>query len=229
LISRDIVTTTIPDRSGLKAVVFDKDGVLADSEAINVRSAFEVFRAHGYELGPDDEPAIVGRHPIDYVPVLAQRFCVGEAEQRRLIHEQDAVYSRIWHEQGRLFDGALETLDGVRRLDLGVGLATSSSRREVEDFIARFELAACFDVTLSLDDVARAKPDPEIYVSAARLLGVSTPQMLVVEDSEHGVRAAKTAGAVCVAVRSRHVRPERIGIADVLIDSIGELSALLGA
>jgi len=211
----------------VKAVVFDKDGVLADSEAINLRAAFEVFRAHGYELGPEDEPSIVGRHPVDYVPALARRVGMGEAEQRRVIDEQDVVYNRIWQEQGRLFEGARETLDVVRRLNLGVGLASSSSRREVDDFIDRFELGAFFDVTLSLDDVARAKPDPEIYVSAAQRLGVPASEMLVVEDSEHGIRSAKAAGAVCVAVRTRHVRPERIGMADVHIESIGELSALL--
>jgi HAD superfamily hydrolase (TIGR01509 family) len=213
----------------VKAVAFDKDGVLADSEAINLRAAFEVFRAHGYELGPEDEPTIVGRHPIDYVPDLARRVGMGEAEQRRVIPEQDVIYNRIWEEQGRLFDGVREALDAVRGLGLGVGLATSSSRREVDAFIDRFELAACFDVTLSLDDVARAKPDPEIYVSAAQRLGVPAAEMVVVEDSEHGIRAAKAAGAVCVAVRSRLVRPERIDMADAYIDSIGDLTALLGA
>ena len=221
------MTAAIPDKNTIKAVVFDKDGVLADSESINLLSAFEVFLAHGYELAPEDESTIVGRHPVDYVPVLARRFDLDEATQRRMIDEQDSIYSRTWREQGRMFDGARETLDAVRRSGLGVGLATSSSRREVEDFIDRFGLAACFDVTLTLDDVVRAKPAPEIYVSAAGLLGIQTSQMLVVEDSEHGVRAAKDAGAICVAVRSRYVRPERIAIADWQIDSIAELTGLL--
>jgi HAD superfamily hydrolase (TIGR01509 family) len=221
------MTMKIPNRPGLEAVVFDKDGVLADSEEINLRSAFEVFRAHGYELGPDDEPAIVGRHPVNYVPVLARRFDVTEAEQRRIIAEQDSLYTRVWEEEGRLLDGARETLDAVRRLGLDIGLATSSSRREVDAFLDRFDLAACFDVTLSLDDVTRPKPDPEIYVLAARRLGVTPPQMLVVEDSEHGVRAAKAAGAICVAVRTRYVRPESVGMADALLGSVGEVTALL--
>ena len=218
-----------PIRSVVKAVVFDKDGVLADSESINLRAAFEVFHAHGYELGPDDEPSIVGKHPIDYVPELARRVGMGEAEQRRVIDEQDVVYNRIWQEQGRLFEGAREALAAVRRPGIGVGLASSSTRREVDAFIDRFQLAACFDVTLSLDDVARAKPDPEIYVLAAQRLGVQASAMLVVEDSEHGIRAAKAAGAICVAVRTEHVRPERIGMADAHIDSIGDLNSLLDA
>jgi len=211
-----------------KAVVFDKDGVLADSEWINVRSAFEVFRACGCDLEPGDESAIIGKHPIDYVPLLARRFGIGDADQRRMIDEQDAIYNRIWHEEGRMLDGAREALEAVRDRGLFVGLATSSSRREVEAFLDRFDLASCFDVALSLDDVTRAKPDPEIYFLAARMLGVAPQEMLVVEDSEHGVRAAKAAGADCVAVRTPQVRPESISVADAHIESLGELTALLG-
>lgn len=221
------MTMGIPGGSELKAVVFDKDGVLADSEAINLSSAFEVFRAHGYELRPEDELAIVGRHPVSYVPEFAKRFGIGEAEQRGMIAEQDWIYTRTWHEEGRLIDGAREALDAVRRLGLGVGLATSSGRFEVEQFLDRFDLAACFDVTLSLDDVTEAKPDPEIYLAAAGLLDVPVGQMLVIEDSGHGVEAAKAAGAICVAVRSRYVRPDRVAIADLHIGSICELTALL--
>jgi len=160
--------------------------------------------------------------------VLSRRFGVSEAEQRRIIELQDEFYTRIWQEQGRLLDGARESLEAVRRLGVGVGLATSSSRNEVEAFLDRFELRDCFDVTLSLDDVTRAKPDPEIYVSAARRLDVPAGEMLVVEDSEHGVRAAKSAGAICVVVRSPHVPPERVEMADLQIRSIRELPPLLG-
>ena len=210
-----------------KAVVFDKDGVLADSEAINIRSAFEVFRAHEYNLVPDDKFDIVGKHPLDYVPLLARRFGIGEADQRRMIGEHDVTYNRLWRAEGRMVSGAREALGAVRHLDLLVGLATSSTRREVDAFIAQFGLAPCFDVTLSLDDVTRPKPDPEIYLLAAQQLGVTPGEMLVVEDSEHGVRAAKAAGATCVAVRTAHVRPERILMADAHIDSLDELTALL--
>lgn len=214
-------------RFDVGAVVFDKDGVLADSEAINVRSAFEVFQEHGYELGPEDEPKIVGRHPRDYVPVLARRFGIDAAEQRRIIGEQDEVYTRFWREHGRLLDGALEALAAVRRLGLASGMATSSGRAEVEEFLDRFGLRDRFDVTLSLDDVTAAKPDPEIYVSAARRLGVAAASMLVVEDSEHGIRSAKDAGAFCVAVRSPQVRAEALGLADLVIDSVAEVPPLL--
>ena len=214
-------------RYRVKAVVFDKDGVLADSESINLLSAYTVFREHGYELGPEDEPAIVGKHPLDYVPVFARRFAIDEDEQRRMIDEQDVIYTKTWEEQGRLFEGARETLAAVRKTGLGMGLATSSSRREVEDFLQRFDLASCFDVTLTLDDVTRSKPDPEMYLAVARELGVAPGDRLVVEDSEHGVRAATDAGAICVAVRSRNVAADRVARAHAHVDSVAEVPRLL--
>ncbi|GAG07595.1 unnamed protein product, partial [marine sediment metagenome] len=170
----------------------------------------------------------VGKHPMHYVPILARRFGIAEAAQREIIDEQDLIYNRIWREEGRLIEGAREALDAVRAKGLPVGLATSSSGLEVEAFLERFDLAPCFDLVLSLDDVERAKPDPEMYLLAARRLGIAPPEMLVVEDSEHGVRAAKDAGAVCIVVRTPQVRPEQTSSADARIDSLGELEALLG-
>jgi HAD superfamily hydrolase (TIGR01509 family) len=216
------------DLTGVRAVVFDKDGVLADSESLNLRSAFEVFRRRGFELDRADERTIVGKHPIHYVPQFSRRFDLDEREQRRIIDEQDGIYTRLWQEQGRLFDGVRETLGAVRRLGHAVGLATSSGRREVDAFLAHFELASFFDLTLTLDDVTRAKPDPEIYLAAAERLRVAPPEMLVVEDSEPGIRAAKGSGALCIAVRSPHVDSEHAALADARIDTLGELLPLLG-
>ena len=85
----------------IRAVVFDKDGVLADSEAINLRSAFEVFRAHGYELTAEDEPAIVGKHPMDYVPVLARTRAMRSVSSPAATCTTLRARLRSWGIQGR--------------------------------------------------------------------------------------------------------------------------------
>jgi HAD superfamily hydrolase (TIGR01509 family) len=214
-----------------EAVVFDKDGVLADSEWINVRSAREIFAAHGHELGPSDDVDIVGKHPLDYVPLLAARFGIDKTEQRRMIDEQERIYYRLWRDEGRLLDGAREALDAARKMGFPVGMATSSSRREVDEFLERFDLARCFEVVLTLDDVTRSKPDPEIYLLAARQLDVAPSEMLVVEDSAFGIAAAKAAGAVCVALRTAQAQAQVEGTssADARIHSLHELAQLLGS
>lgn len=213
----------------VKAIVFDKDGVLADSEAINIRSAFEVFARHGHTLRPEDRSRIVGRHPVDYVPDLAARFDLDEETQRTIIAAQDAYYTKTWRQAGRLLEGARAALAAARRTGLPVGLATSSSRQEVREFLERFDLAAAFDATLSMDDVRHAKPHPEIYRLAARCLKVRPQSMLVVEDSVHGVRAAKAAGAVCIAVDNPHLPGGRHAEADAHVASLSEVADLLAS
>ncbi len=214
--------------NGLKAVVFDMDGVLVDSEAFNVRSAFEAFAEFGHPLDSEDTRRIVGRHPVDYVPGLARRFDMDAEVQRRLVRRQDAIYNRVWREDAEALDGAAEILAWLQGRGYALALATSSDRKHAEECLARFELRQFFGLVLTLDDVSNRKPDPEVYLACARRLDVEPSAMLVVEDSSFGVEAAKRAGARCVAIRSAYTPQDQIDAADVLIDSLREIESLLG-
>lgn len=210
-----------------EAVAFDKDGVLADSEPINLQSAFQVFADHGFPLEAGAATDIVGRHPVDYFPVLASRFGIGADQLAAMLEQKQGLYKRMWAAHGRLFSEVRDVLTAVRRPGLRTAIVTSSTRAELDHFLRRFELATSFDVTLSRDDVARPKPDPEIYLKAAARLGVRPQQLLVVEDSEYGVRSARAAGAFCVAIRSAHVPQARIAEADLQIEALADLPGLL--
>lgn len=214
-------------RRTIRAVAFDKDGVLADSEPINLRSAFKIFADHHFPLDAAAATEIVGKHPADYLPLLAGRFGIGADEQAQMLEEKGRLYRAWWDEHGVLFDGARETLSATRLSGVQTAIATSSTGAELDAFLQKFDLAAFFDVTLSRDDVSRTKPDPEIYRVAAQRLGVPPHQLLVVEDSEFGIQSARAAGVFCVAVQSTHVVPERAVGADAHIASIVELPRLL--
>jgi HAD superfamily hydrolase (TIGR01509 family) len=206
--------------SEVRAVAFDLDGVLIDTETINVRAAFEGFEAHGYPLDASDAVVIVGRHPIDYVPDLARRHAVPESLLPSITRRQSEVYFRRWKEDARLLDGALEALDACRERGYPMALATSSGRASVEEALDRFGLRPYFSTTLTKDDVSVRKPDPEIYLLAAERLGVAPGNLLVLEDSPHGVCSAKGAGAMCVSVAGAEG-------ADLRIESLRDLPGLL--
>ena len=215
------------DLTNIRAVAFDLDGVLLDTETINVRAAFDGFSAFGHTLDADDASEIVGRHPIDYVPILASRHDVPESILRAVVRRQSETYSRLWREESILMEGAIEALAACRIRGLPLALATSSGRASVEEALDRFGLRPYFDVTLTKDDVRRRKPDPEIYRLAAERLGVDPGELLVVEDSGHGVRSAKAAGAICAAVDSL-VGPGPGDVdPDLRIRSLSELPPLL--
>lgn len=206
--------------SEIRAVAFDLDGVLIDTETINVRAAFEGFEAHGYPLDTSDAVVIVGRHPFDYAPDLARRHGVPVALLPSITGRQSEIYFRLWKEEARLLDGALEALEACRARGYPLALATSSGRASVEEALDRFGIRPYFAVTLTKDDVSVRKPDPEIYLLAAERLGVAPGNLLVLEDSPHGIRSAKLAGAMCVGVG------DAVG-ADLRIGTLTEFPALL--
>lgn len=207
----------------IRAVAFDLDGVLLDTETINVRAAFEAFAAAGVPLRPEDAAEIVGRHPVDYGPVLARRRGLPEEALHGLQLEQGVRYQAIWRRDAVLLPGAREAIDAARGRGLPTALATSSGRAGVEEALAKFDLRDAFDVVLTKDDVARRKPDPEIYLLAAQRLGVTPPALLVAEDSEFGVRAALAAGTYCVAVASPYTPAEAVAGAQARVESMGQL------
>jgi HAD superfamily hydrolase (TIGR01509 family) len=217
----------VPDLSNIRAVAFDLDGVLLDTETINVRAAFDGFAAFGHPLDEADAGEIVGRHPVDYVPVLAKRHGVPDRVLDAITRRQGETYFRLWREEAGLMEGTVEALSACRDLGFPVALATSSGRAGVEEALDRFSLRPFFQVTLTKDDVRARKPDPEIYRTAAELLGVSPGELLVVEDSAHGIRSAKGAGAVCASVEALvRLQPGDVE-PDLRLGSLLELPPLL--
>jgi len=213
--------------NNIQAVLFDLDGVLMETEWINVRSAETAFAEFSCRLDPEDSSKIVGRHPVDYVPVLAERFGLDRERQQELIRFQNEAYIRIWKEGASLTDGAAETLRQLREGGVRLVLATSAGRKHVDRCISRFDLAGLFEIVLTLDDVSRRKPDPEIYSLGLKRLALEPEQVLVVEDSRHGVAAAVAAGLPCVAVRTEQTPREEVAAADTYIESLRELPSLL--
>ncbi len=221
------MTAASPRFPDVRAIVFDLDGVLIDSEIANVRAAALGFAAAGVTLEPADHGRIVGRHPVDYLPELARRYGVALVDLRRIAAVQSEAYARLAQEPHAL-PGALETVRAFAARGKLVGLATSSERENVRAVLASLGIADAFRAVLTRDDVKRSKPDPEIYRLAASRLGVSPGDALAIEDSPHGVASAKGAGLHCVAVRSPHVDPARLGAADALADDLPAVLALVG-
>jgi HAD superfamily hydrolase (TIGR01509 family) len=212
-----------------KAVVFDLDGVLVDSEELNIRSALEALRALGRTPGPGEAARIVGRHPADYLPELGSRLGMSEDDVRRALRIQMEIYVRLWGEKARLRDGARDVLARLRGRGLRLGLATSAGRRHVAVCLDKFGLGGMFEVVLTRDDVSRRKPDPEVYIACLARFGLPPGQLVVVEDSIHGVRAARAAGVRCIAIRTAQTPEDTLDGADAMVSSLGELEGLLSA
>lgn len=197
----------------IKAVIFDMDGVLVDSEPFICEAAMTMFRERGLNVCAEDFRPFVGAGENRYIGGVAEKY--GYA----LDIERDKA--RTYELYGQIVRGRLAPLPGVshfiaRARDLGLKLAVASSadRVKVDTNLRELGLAAdTFDAVVSGLDVVRKKPDPEIFLAAADRLGVEPASCLVVEDAVNGVAAAKAAGMRCLGITTSF-SPEELSAAD---------------
>ncbi len=217
----------------IEAVVFDMDGVLIDSEPMWRAVEREVFASVGIELTDEDLYPTMGVRVADVVDRWYRRQPWPEPSREQVAETIVDDVARAVRERGVLLDGALGAVDRVLSLGLDVALASSSPMPLILAVLSLDGLAERFDVVVSGEDEELGKPDPAVYLSAARRLDVPPERCLAVEDSINGVRAAKAAGMLCVAVPAVGAHDDIPTEADLVLGSIGELDdrmwARLGA
>lgn len=207
----------------IEAVVFDMDGVLLDSEPIWRAVEIEVFGRVGVDLREEDLLKTMGVRIADVVRLWHERHPWDEPSIEELADEiVDRVAATIEREAS-LNEGAIEAIDRLRAHGLPLALASSSPMRLIEAVLRMAGLEDRFDVVLTGEDEEHGKPAPDVYRSAARALGVPAERCLAIEDSINGVRAAKAAGMVAIAVPPPETRGGDIGGADLILDSLVEL------
>lgn len=209
------------DLRPIEAVVFDMDGVLVDSEPIWRAVEREVFAIVGIDVTDEDLLETMGVRVRDVVERWHRRKPWDQPSREEVARSiVDRVADAIERE-GAFNQEAIRAIDYVEALGLRLALASSSPMRLIRAVLSSGGLVDRFDVVLSSEDEARGKPDPAVYLSAARELGVPPERCLAVEDSINGVRSAKAAGMVCVAVPVSGVTEGFEG-ADLVLGSIQE-------
>lgn len=197
------MNSSVPD--GLKAIIFDFDGTIFDTETTEFRHWQELYRQHGRELSLADWQRGVGTwDAFDPWAGLPQPVQDNREQVRDELHT--ALLSELAEQDLR--SGVRETLQQVRAAGLRLGLATSSDRDWVTRWLAQHDLLELFETVATRYDVARVKPDPELYLLAARGLGVHPAECLAVEDSFNGATAAVAAGMRVVVVPNEVTRTQ---------------------
>jgi HAD superfamily hydrolase (TIGR01509 family) len=213
-------TIYVPD-----AVLFDQDGVLVDSEGAWDAARRAVVAANGGRWKDEATRAMMGMSAPEWSRYLRDELGVS-LEPSEI---SDRVVARLlagYANELPLLPGAVEA---VRRIAARwpVGLASSANREVIDAVLAASGLAEVFGATVSGEEVARGKPAPDIYLEAARRLGVDPTRSAAVEDSTNGLRSAAAAGMLVVALPNREFppAPEAVGLAAVVLDSLDELTS----
>jgi HAD superfamily hydrolase (TIGR01509 family) len=212
----------------VEAVVFDMDGVLVDSEPIWRAVERDVFGRLGIEVTDEDLFETMGVRVADVVARWHRRSPWDEPSREEVARSiVDRVAVAIERE-GAFDEESIRAIDYVAGLGLRLALASSSPMRLIRSVLSIGGLADRFEVVLSAEDEERGKPDPAVYLTAARELGLRPERCLAVEDSINGVRSAKDAGMFCVAVPVSGVTDGFEG-ADLVLGSIEEFDGRIWA
>lgn len=188
-------TTTTP----IKAVAFDLDGLMFNTEHVFNLAGHELLGRRGKKWTPHIQGSMMGRRAVEAIPVLIELAELSDSVED-LRNESREIFHSMLPDHLAPMPGLFELLDLIEARGLPKGVATSSSRKYAEDILGRFGLLERFAMTLTADDVTHGKPHPEIYLTAADRLGVSPRDLLVFEDSGAGTRAGVAAGARVVSV-----------------------------
>jgi HAD superfamily hydrolase (TIGR01509 family) len=193
----------MPATPSIKAVMFDFDGLMFNTEEIFNLSGRELLRRRGKEMTPALLSLMMGRRSEEAFPLMIEALGLTE-DPVALREEERAIFQDLLWKHVAPMPGLFELLAHIESRGLPKGVATSSRRPYIESLLAHFELMERFHVTLTAEDVTRGKPHPEIYLTAAKRIGVAPAEMLVLEDSEMGTRSAAAAGAVAVSIPHEH-------------------------
>jgi HAD superfamily hydrolase (TIGR01509 family) len=207
----------------IRALVFDFDGLILDTEEPVYRSWLEVYQAQGEELPFERWVQIVGSttasfHPQHHLEAKLGRPLTQEVLDSRIGRRTELVLAQS------LLPGVVELADAATAMGLKLGVASSSTGDWVKGHLNRLGILDRFDCVRCRDDVTEAKPAPDLYLAAIACLAVRASEAIAIEDSPHGVASARAAGLRCVAVPNSITARLDLSQADLIVGSLADLT-----
>lgn len=202
----------------MRAIIFDVDGVLVDSNAAHFEAFEQLAAEQGWSITHAQLRTTFGMHNQDIMPMLAGHP-MADAQWRALADHKEALYRQRAQHTLPAIAGAVDLVRACHAAGLLLGVGSSGPRENVELALRTLDIARLFGAVVTGDDVRHGKPDPEIFLTAAARLGVPPDQCAVVEDAPQGIAAARAAGMRVLAVTSSRPR-EALRDAHAVVDSL---------
>ncbi|HYY03577.1 MAG TPA: HAD-IA family hydrolase [Gaiellaceae bacterium] len=208
----------------LRGLLFDFDGLLVDTESPSRLGWEELYREHGHELPLDEWATLVGTIGAPFDPFAHLEALVGQPLDRKELMARRRAREFELIDLEDLRPGIEEYLAEARERDLRTAVVSSSSQDWVEHNLQRLDRLDHWDAIVTADgDPSRAKPQPTLYLEALSALAVAPDEAIAFEDSPNGVRAAKRACLVCVAVPNPVTATLALDEADIVVESLADL------
>jgi beta-phosphoglucomutase-like phosphatase (HAD superfamily) len=219
----------------MKAVIFDMDGVLIDSEPLHIRLEKQIFTELGIQMSDTEHESFLGTGGYEMFTRIRDKFGLEESPEN-LVEDERRRYLEMLKTEGIPYmAGVPELVEKLHAAGVVLAVASSAPHEQINLVLDTplspgdpgTTLGQYIPVRVSGDDVEKSKPDPAIFLKAAELLGVSPRECRVIEDSENGVAAAISAGMSCLGFNSPGSPPQNLSRADAVIEEIGEAAAII--
>lgn len=209
----------------IKAVIFDLDGVILDTERLNVSFKLELSKKLGYSLTRNDIVNSLGlgkKEAIEYFYKLVNNYWL--YEQMSKYRKERTMEFIKKNNSLPLRPYALETLNFLKSHNIKVALATSSTKQLLDNYFAYTNLYPYFDVVITNDMVEKGKPNPDIFLKASQELAINVEDIIVVEDSINGLKAAKAGRFKTVFIEDQwSMTKDKIVYADYVLSNMENL------
>ena len=210
----------------ITAVIFDMDGIIVDSEPLQVESFNETLRAYGVHISKEEFKKFVGRTQKDiYAEIVAQNNIPESVED--LIARKKVEYFKLVDSKLEPMFGVIELVEWLKGQHIKIAVASSSPLEDILTVLARIKLDRHFDEIVSAFDLPHGKPDPAVFLIAAHRLGKEPENCIVLEDTSIGVTAAKRAGMRCIAIPNYFTKGQDFSQADYLLEGMQDAKVVL--
>ena len=204
----------------MKAVIFDMDGVIIDSEPIHFEVDMQTMREFGVNISKDELNKYVGTTNEYMLNDLINKYKIQKSIKEILEYKMELTIRRIKETKINAISGIPELLISLKHNNIKTAIGSSSPKELIITVIEKFQLGKYFDCIVSGDEVKEGKPKPDIYLEVSKRIGVNPEECNVIEDSRNGVLAAKNAGMKCFGFRNVNSGNQDLSKADIIVDSI---------
>ncbi len=210
----------------IAAVIFDLDGLLVDSEPLQIQAWRDYLNTFGATLTGEMLVEMYGLRLSDSAKVVVQLLNL-DVTPEQVAEDRDKLFLSMVPGNIGPRPGAREIVRDLRARQVPIALATSGHRRYVDLVLESAAIPRLFDVEVTGDIVTRGKPDPETFLTAAKLLGVAADHCLVLEDAPNGIKAAKAAGMHCIAIPNDDTGGLDLSLADSVEPGLHEAGVII--
>lgn len=206
----------------MKAVIFDMDGVIINSEPLHQKVEREIVEELGGKLSDDDVASFVGATDYSMWSKIKEKFNLELSVEKLIEIKKERFMKEI--DEIQLVPNFMNFMLTLHKEGYLMAIASSNNRKVVDAIVNKFQLYKYMKFIISGEEVKRSKPDPEIFLTAAKKMNVTPSDCIVIEDATNGVKAAKAAGMKCIGLKNAYTGNQDLSEADLIIENFNELN-----